>query len=328
MAEVFIHSNDPINTKIFFKGQIVDADNTVSVNVYDITQDLSVSPAVNPATPIATLTATKDETNIGSYSVFLPTTVTNRNKRLQIDWSYYVEGSQFKHTTFSNVVTPYCNFAEAIEDLNIGTDPSDPNYKSYHELKMAEKYARKIIEDFTGQEFYLYEDQEIAYGVDSDILPLPYKINAIHKVYADDLLLVDNLENINNWGYSPIISETGFGVRLNRADLLDNTVYVANGMVPPTINDLYAGQAFREGIRYRVVGKFGWDYVPDQVEQACIQLMGHYFGKDRMWADRYLKNVSTFDWDFEYSDEAFKGTGCAYADKLLSNFVISSALLI
>lgn len=328
MAEVFIHSNDPISTKIFFKGQIVDADDEVSVNVYDITQDLSVSPAVNPATPIATLTADKDETNIGSYSVFLPTTITNRNKRLQIDWSYYVDGLQFKHTTFSNVVTPYCNFAEAIEDLNIGTDPSDPNYKSYHELKMAEKYARKIIEDFTGQEFYLYEDQEIAYGVDSDILPLPYKINAIHKVYADDLLLIDNLENINSWGYEPIISETGFGIRLNRANLLDNTVYVANGMVPPTINDMYAGQAFREGIRYRVVGKFGWDYVPDQVEQACIQLMGHYFGKDRMWADRYLKNVSTFDWDFEYSDEAFKGTGCAYADKLLSNFVISSALLI
>lgn len=328
MAEVFIYSNDPINTKIFFRGQIVDADDEVTVNVYDITQDASVSPAVDPFEPIETLTATKDETNIGSYSVFLPRSITNRNKKLHIEWLYSIDGNEFKHTTFANVVTPYCNFAEAIEDLNIGTDPSDPNYKSYHELKMAEKYARKIIEDFTGQEFYLYEDQEVAYGVDSDILPLPYKINAIHKVYADDLLLVDNLEDINNWGYEPIISETGFGIRLNRADLLDNTVYVANGMVPPTINDLYAGQAFREGIRYRIIGKFGWDYVPDQVEQACIQLMGHYFGKDRMWADRYLKNVSTFDWDFEYSDEAFKGTGCAYADKLLSGFVLSSALLI
>jgi len=328
MAEVFINSNDPVNTKIFYRGQIVDADGAVNVNVYDITEDVSVSPAVSIEDPIYTLTAEKDETNIGSYSAFLTSIVTDRNKRLKLVWDYDIDGEPRHHVTYANVVTPYCNFAEAIEDLNIGTDPSDPNYKSYHELKMAEKYARKIIEDFTGQEFYLYEDQEIAYGVDSDILPLPYKINAIHKVYADDLLLVDNLENINNWGYSPIISETGFGVRLNRADLLDNTVYVANGMVPPTINDLYAGQAFREGIRYRVVGKFGWDFVPDQVEQACIQLMGHYFGKDRMWADRYLKNVSTFDWDFEYSDEAFKGTGCAYADKLLSNFVISSALLI
>jgi hypothetical protein len=328
MAEVFIYSNDPINTKIFYRGQIVDADDEVEVNIYDITEDESVSPLVNQATPIASLTAVKDETNIGSYSAFLPTSATNRNKRLKVDWSYSVDGDEFQHTTFANVVTPYCNFAEAIEDLNIGTDPSDPNYKSYHELKMAEKYARKIIEDFTGQEFYLYEDQEIAFGVGSDILPLPYRIHAIHKVYADDFLLVNNLSNVNNWGFKPIISETGFGIRLDRADLLDDTVYIANGMVPPTINDLYAAQAFKEGTRYRVLGKFGWDYVPDEVEQACIQLMGHYFGKDRMWADRYLKNVSTFDWDFEYSDEAFKGTGCAYADKLLSNYVLSSALLI
>lgn len=328
MAEVFKNSNDPINTKIFFKGHIVDADGNVSVSVYDITKDAAIIPNINPAVPIATFTATKDETNIGSYSVFLSQSVTNRNKRLQLDWSYYVEGAQFKHTTFCNVVTPYCNFAEAIEDLNIGTDPSDPNYKSYHELKMAEKYARNIIEDYTGQEFFLYEDQEVAYGVGSDILPLPYRINAIHQVYSDDLLLTDNLENINNWGYEPIISETGFGIRLNRSNLLDNTVYIANGMIPPSINDMNAGQAFRSGIRYRVTGAFGWDYVPDQVEQACIQLMGHYFGKDRMWADRYLKNVSTFDWDFEYSSEAFTGTGCAYADKLLSDFVLSSALLI
>jgi hypothetical protein len=29
------------------------------------------------------------------------------------------------------------------------------------------------------------------------------------------------------------ISESGYGIRINRAGMLDNTVYVANGMVPP-----------------------------------------------------------------------------------------------
>ena len=138
MAEVFINSNDPISTKIFYRGQIVDADDDVEVNVYDITQDISISPLVNQANPIASLTAVKDETNLGSYSVFLPTSVTNRNKRLKVDWSYSVDGDEFQHTTFANVVTPYCNFAEAIEDLNIGTDPSDPNYKTYANLQSAE----------------------------------------------------------------------------------------------------------------------------------------------------------------------------------------------
>lgn len=328
MAEVFINSNDPISTKIFYQGAIKDADGEVAVEIYDITEDKSIVPPINPTTIVDVKDAVKDETNAGSYTVYLAKNITDRSKNLKLKWKYDIDGVEFFHETFCDVVAPYCSFAEAIDDLNIGTDPSDPNYKSYHELKMAEKYARNIIDDYTGQDFCLYEDEEVVYGVDSDILPLPYKIHQIYKLYADDILLVDFINGINNWGYSPIISETGFGIRLDKTTLLDNTVYTANGMVPPSINDTYSGQAFRRGVRYRIVGKYGWDSVPDPVEQACIQLMGHYFAKDRIWADRYLKNISTFDWDFEYSDEAFKGTGCAYADKILNEFVISNTVLI
>lgn len=328
MAEVFVNSHDVVSTKIFYAGNIVDADTDVHVHVYDITEDISVVPPVDSTEPVLTLLASKDETNIGSYSAIIPADISNREKKLLIEWNYTIEGDDVSHTTYVDVVKPYCSFGEAISDLNIGTDPSDPNYKSYSELKLAEKYARNLIEDFTGQEFYLYEDEIVVYGVDSDILPLQYKINSIHQIYANDILLVDYVNDINNWGYSPIISESGFGVRLDKTTLLDNTVYIANGMVPPTVNDLYAGQAFRDGVRYRIKGKFGWDKVPSQVQDAAIQLMGHYFAKDRIWADRYLKNISTFDWDFEYSDEVYKGTGCAYADKILSDYVIDTVVLL
>ncbi|MFZ9740589.1 MAG: hypothetical protein ACO3DP_01220 [Candidatus Nanopelagicaceae bacterium] len=328
MAEVFVNSHDVVSTKIFYAGNIVDADGEVQAHVHDITEDISIVPPVDPSVPVLILTALKDETNIGSYSITIPSYINNREKKLLIEWSYFIDGEVVEHTTLVDVVKPYCSFGEAINDLNIGTDPSDPNYKSYNDLKLAEKYARNIIEDFTGQEFYLYEDEIVVYGVDSDILPLQYKINNIHKIYANDILLVDYVSHINNWGYSPIISESGFGIRLDKTTLLDNTVYIANGMVPPTVNDLYAGQAFRDGVRYRIKGKFGWDRVPSQVQDAAIQLMGHYFAKDRIWADRYLKNISTFDWDFEYSDEVYKGTGCAYADKILSDYVIDTVMLL
>ncbi len=42
----------------------------------------------------------------------------------------------------------------------------------------------------------------------------------------------------------------------------------------------------------------------------------------------YLKSVSTFDWDFEYNDSVYSGTGCAYSDKLLSAYVLSNMVLI
>lgn len=330
MAEVYVRSNDTVKTRIFWLDNIVDADGPVVCDIYDITEDPIVSPSINPEVPIlSSVATTKSETDIGTYFLTIPRNISSRPKSLKIGWRYTVSGTLHTHFSYCDIVQPYCSLSEAIEDLAIGTDPSDPNYKPYHELRMAEKYARKQIEDYTGQKFYLYLEENVVYGSGSDILPLPSKIQSLYKLYENDLLLVDNTvdPSVNNWLYDPIVSETGFGLRIDRSSMLDNTVYVANGMVPPPYLDNVNG-AFKKDYRYRVDGFFGWDRVPDNVEQATIQLMGHYFGKDRMWADRYLKNVSTFDWDFEYSDEAFKGTGCAYADKLLADYVIDTVLII
>jgi hypothetical protein len=327
MAEVYVDSNSITSTKIIYGGEIVDADGAVMVTVFDITEDPAVTPAVDPGTSVYTTQATKTETDIGSYKINIPYSLANRSKNFKIRWNYSINGQAHQHYTTLDVVKPYCNLAEAIDDLGLGTDPSDPNYKSYHELVMAEKYARKIIDEFTGQKFATYDDVHIVYGSGSDILPLPYKLNTLHELYQNDVLIVDTINEINNWNFTTRISETGFGLRVDRQSTLDNTVYSANGMVPPSINDSYNG-AFIKDYTYRVQGRFGWDVVPDQVEQACIQLMGQYFAKDRLWTDRYLKSVSTFDWDFEYADAAFTGTGSSYVDKLLSPYVLTNMVII
>lgn len=328
MAEIYKNSNDPIKTKIFWKGEIVQSGTAVNVVVYDITEDETISPAVSPTQAIIILVAEEDEVNPGTYKVHLPLSLTSRNKKLKLVWQIFVEGNVEFLTTYCDVVTPYVSIAEAIDDLNLGADPSDPVFKNYHDIQMAEKYARKMIENFTGQRFYLYDDEIVVYGTDSDILPLPQKINSIHRLTSNDILLVDNINDINEWGYTPRVTEGGFGIRLDRTDLLDNTVYIANGLVPPTVNDIASGQAFKKNYRYVVKGRFGWESIPDEVEQAAIQIMGHYFSKDKAWADRYIKKVSTFDWDFEYGAEVFSGTGCAYADKLLSDYVVNQMVIV
>ena len=331
MAEIYTKSYSTAKTKVFFRNNIVDADGSVACNIYDITSYTNkTANQISGEPDYPNVSTIKLENDIGTYELPVPYAITSKDKNLRLFWTYHVGGVPVNHTSYLQVVTPYCDIANAIEDLDWGTDPSDPNAKSYHEIQMAEKYAREFIADYTGQYFFLYDDKEVVYGVDSDILVLSSKINQIHKLYADDVLLVDNTANppVNNWGYTPIVSENGYGIRIDRTNFLDNTVYLANGMVPPTINESYSGQAFRRGVRYRVEGEFGWDNVPDEVEQACIQLMGHYFDKDRHWKDQYLKKVSSFDWNFQYGAEISSGTGCAYADKLLADYVITQMVVI
>lgn len=321
MAEILINSQAPITHQVFWNGDVTIPDTTPIVKLYDVTIDPAISPAINPATVIQTLTSVADENNPGTYIVYVPYQYTNRNRTLRLRWEYTIGINNVIREDEVYVVTPYVDFNH-VQDLGFSTDSSDPQYKSYKELLRAERYARKQIEQYTGQKFYLYDDVYTINGYDADVLPLPAKIYSLHELYANDVLLLDNINSINNWNYPVEITTTGYGIRINRAGLVDNTVYTANGMIPPSIHD--ASGVFRNSVSYQVQGRFGWERVPDAVELAAIELMKDYFAKDTVWRNKYIKNISTFDWDFEYTSEAYAGTGNAYADRLLADYVMVS----
>ena len=321
MAEILINTQSPITHQVYWNGEITVLDTAPTVKLYDITIDPAVDPAINPNTPLQLLTSVADENNPGTYITYVPYQYTNRNRTLRLEWYYTIGSTNVTRSDEVYVVTPYVDFNH-VQDLGFSVDSSDPNYKSYKELIRAERYARKQIEQYTGQNFYLYDDLYVVYGYGSDVLPLPAKLNTLHELYANDSLLLDNLNNINNLNYDVIIAESGYGIRIDRSSIVDNTVYVANGMVPPSIYDVNG--VFQTNVPYKVQGKFGWEKVPDEVELAAIELMKDYFAKDTVWRNKYIKNISTFDWDFEYTTEAYAGTGNAYADRLLAEYVMVS----
>jgi hypothetical protein len=327
MAEVYVNSVPVIRNKVYWRGVPTDADSLPTVKVYDITEDPAISPTISSNTLLTTLTSVKSEVDPGTYEVYLPQSYTTRNRSLRLVWESPVGSDVVTNVHKIFVTTPYADIAQAADAIGISSDQSDPDYKSYDDLSAAEKWARKVIESYTGQEFFLYDDVYMIYGTGSDTLPLPYKIDTLHELYQNDILLVDTINEIDNWNYPVQISESGFGLRINRAGMLDNTVYTANGMVPPTINDNYNG-AFSNGSSYRVQGRFGWDSVPDEIELACIELMKDYFSNDKNWRNKYIKNIQTFDWKFEYNSDTFTGTGNAYVDQLLDAYVLTQMVVI
>jgi len=321
MAEILVNSQSPVSHQVFWNGDVGIPNANPVVHLYDITEDPAILPAINPSAQLETLQSVADENNPGVYTTYIPYQYTNRNRKLKLVWEYYMGEKYVTRSDTVFVVTPYVDFNH-VQDLEFSIDSSDPNYKSYKDLLKAERYARKQIEQYTGQNFYLYDDVYVVYGYDSDILPLPAKLHELHELYAGDQLLLDTIHDINNLGYEIVASETGYGIRLDRSNILDNTVYVANGMVPPSIHDSYG--VFKANVPYRVQGRFGWEAVPDEVELAGIELMKDFFSKDQVWRNKYIKNISTFDWDFEYTSEAYAGTGNAYADRLLADYVMVS----
>lgn len=303
--EISIGTNSPIQHRVFWKGESAVADSAPIVSLFNGEEMLYSGEAV------------ESETDIGVYNFYAPQITKLAGLSLIATWEYEVEGVSISHDQNIDIVKPYVDLSQVINGLGLGSDYNDPNSRTYQDLIEAERYARKVIENYTQQKFYSYISSEIAYGSGNDILPLTRKINTLDEVIVNDI----PLENM------PFeIAESGFAVRLNRANMLDNTVYTANGMIPPTIND-YSG-IFNKDARYKVTGSFGWTRVPNEVEMAAIELMKDYFSKDKVWRNKYIKSISTFDWQFDFNSATFSGTGNNYVDQLLLPYVISKMVLI
>lgn len=327
MAEIYINTSTAATTKLYVKGEAITPTSSVVVKFYDITGDPLISPQISPSSIIATVTADASEVDQGSFSVYLPVQHSTRNRKFKLVWEWQFNSVAYSTTTYLDVVTPYVDIQEAADEIGFGSDSNDPNHKTYQELKLAERYARNIIEGYTGQKFYLYDSNFSTIGDDSDTLSFPIKINKLHTLHANDQLLIDNINNINSLGMVIENTASGFGIRVNQSSTLNNDVYIANGMVPPSINDS-SPNIFRRSQSYKVYARFGWDNVPNEIRDAAVELMKMYFAKDRLWRERYIKKISTTDWDFEYSSEAFSGTGSSYADKLLSDYVTTQMVLL
>ena len=306
--EILAGTNSPIQHRVFWKGESAVADSLPTVSL--------LRADVPAQTVLYSGTAVQSETDTGVYSFYAPQ-ITKIPGSLIARWQYVVEGFSIEYDQNVDVVKPYVDLSQVINGLGLGSDYNDPNSRTYQELVDAEKYARKVIENYTQQKFYKYLSSEIAYGSGNDILPLSRKIDSLNEILVNDLPLQ---------GMPFEVAESGFAVRLNRANMLDNTVYTANGMVPPTIND-YSG-VFNKDARYKVTGYFGWAKVPNEVELAAVELMKDYFSKDKVWRNKYIKSISTFDWQFDFNSSTFSGTGNNYVDQLLLPYVISKMVLI
>ena len=84
MAEIYKDQTAPIKTKIFWAGEITDVDNDyITAVIYDITEDNTLNPTVDPNTPLLELEATKLETDAGTYQIVIPFEYCRRNRKFK-----------------------------------------------------------------------------------------------------------------------------------------------------------------------------------------------------------------------------------------------------
>ena len=300
--ELYTNRTQRIYLDIYVDDELTSVNVLPSVNIYDnITDTLIVSG-----------TAKAEIDNEGHYSYEIRDDYLPVDREIKAVWTYSVQGNTMTTVDTYSAITPYISISDIYTKLHFGREEGDTNYVPYHEVQQAEKFARFMIENYTGMTFGKKESVITAYGQDADVLFLGEKIISIHSLKENGKTVIDNINNINNFGYPVEITETGFSIRI----VSDEDINEGGGkdIVYPLMGSFY------NGYRYEVRGIFGWRGVPEKVQTAALMLMKDYFSKDHIWRTRYVNNVSFGDTDMEFSKLAFRGTGNFYVDKLLDEF--------
>lgn len=305
MHQIVRGTLDTAEFEIFYRGQVINADGDVLVNIEDA-DAIGISLESGVAT---------NDPALGMYTYELTPSVTKYNRVLKLTWTYTINAIPTYAEAFYEVYTPYALVSDIIDYYDFGTRESDLRYESADQIAAAESLARVIIDTYTFQSFGKKTGYQEIVGIGGDAIELIERMNFITKIYENNVLVIDYTRNpvYNNFGSDVELTQTKRALRV----VPDNRSISYDTVVSPTV--LYYGR-FRNKCRYRIEGEIGYEYVPTDIQKCAILLAGDYLAQDNQWRNKYLKKVNMAELAFEMHNGAFNGTGNVTVDTILDNY--------
>ena len=300
--ELYTGQTQDIYLDIYVEDEIRVADVNPTVTIYDGDTDVLLTSGY----------ALHENNDEGKYAFRIIDNHLLTDKLIKAVWTYSVDGNAMSSINYYTVVTPYISLAEVYTKLHIGRNEGEANYVKFHEVADAERFARFMVQNYTGVDFGKKERSVSAYGQDADVLFLGERIISYTVIKENNKVVIDKINNINLFSHAVEITDTNHSLRIISDD--DINEGGKKDIVYPSTGSFYGGY------RYDVTGVFGYKHVPEKVQAAVVMLMKDYFGKDNIWRARYVNSVSFGDTDMQFSKLAFRGTGNFYVDKLLDEY--------
>lgn len=312
MIELAVNSSHRIDIVVVKDDQSVTPDATPTYKVYDADTSVLLKQG----------TSSVDVNDIGRYYVNIGGDLTGFDRTLKVTWEYDLNDITITGDEYTVISTPYAEIGEIIDELGLGTEPTDLNFYPYAKLRAAERLARFQIDNYTGRTFGQRLGAQIVYGNNSDTLIFTEAMTAFTKVEQDDQLLYDSAIGFNALAYNIVLTETGQAIRLTNTGDTDVSI------LPPTATWTTTKPHFVNGSRYKIYGTLGYKYVPVQVKQAAMLLVNDHLFNDSLWRERYISEFDTGQMSVKLRDTAFTGTGNLLADDLLDPFKITGIVVI
>ena len=278
--------------------------NVVSVSLYHEFGSLVSGPTNATRSSAGVYTITYGQAASGIY-------ILNAAGRYRTDFTYTIGGVSYTQSQYFNVYTPYIDvFFEDHPELE--TD-------WYDKFEKMEKKVRNIINTYCGQSFEYYPNKQLeVMGSGKNSLHLPNPITTLRKVTSDpgtnDETILHDITDATLNHIEKIKEPHSFGSSYYlqfRKSVLDS------------VNVLLLLNRFDRQSVYRVEGDFGWQFVPNNIEQAADLLLVDMMNDDSEFRRHGIQRVEMDTIRYEINTtNFFETTGNIDADVLLMDYTL------
>ncbi|MEY4333947.1 MAG: hypothetical protein RLZZ196_2690 [Bacteroidota bacterium] len=287
--------------------------NAVSVSLYHEFGDLVSGPTAATRVSSGVYTITYGQQNSGEY-------ILNSAGLYRAEFSFSISGTSYTRSQTFFVYTPYATSA----DFFTLYPELQESFGSIFDIH--EKRIRNVINTYCGQNFYYYPDKTLILdGNNHENLHLPIPILSIKKVTInpgddDQEILHDvtdptlnNIEKVRQ----PLNFQASYYIRYtNKSARRDYDAYDYR-------NDrLYPARKFHPKSDFKIEGDFGWEYVPENVNQAAILLLADSMNDDSEYRRHGIHSMDMDVVKIQTKDSFYESTGNIDADVLLMDYTL------
>ena len=280
--------------------------NIVSVSLYHEFGPLVSGPTNATRSSTGVYTITYGQQASGIY-------ILNAAGRYRADFTYTISGTSYTQSQYFNVYTPYITSTAFFDDHpELELEWSD-------KFDKLEKKVRNIINTFCGQSFEYYPSKYLeVMGSGKKSIHLPNPITTLRKVTSDpgteDEIVLHDYEDATMNHIEKIKEPHSFG----------SSYYIQfRKSVLDSINVLLIVNKFNPQSVYRIEGDFGWQFVPNNIEQAADLLLVEMMNDDSEFRRHGIQRVEMDTIRYEINTtNFFETTGNIDADVLLMDYTL------
>ena len=279
--------------------------NIVSVKLYHEFGNLVSGPTNATRVSAGVYTITYGQQASGIY-------VLNAAGKYRADFLYTISGTEYSQSQYINVYTPYITSTAFFEDYpELEDDWSD-------RFDKIEKKVRNIINTFCGQSFDYYPNKTIEiFGSGRNSLHLPFPITTLRTVTSDvgtsDETVIHNYLDATVNNIEKAKEPHNFGatyyIKFKRSTLDSPNVLML-------VNKFYKTSS------YTINGDYGWQFIPNNIEQAAGLLIADQMNDDNQYRVHGIKRADMDAIDLHFSDKFYESTGNIDADVLLMDYTL------